>query len=61
LQEDDLGGWGSEDLGRLRKLVDTAHAQQARVLLRHLSSLENAKRILRLGVDLISLSSDRGS
>jgi hypothetical protein len=61
LQEEDLNRWAHADLAKLGKLIEVSHTQLARVLVRHVSSLDNAKRLLRLGVDLISLENDRGT
>jgi hypothetical protein len=44
----------------LESLILGLHAQRARVLVRSVSSLANAKRLLQLGVDLISLADDCG-
>ena len=61
LREEDLNRWAHADLAKLGKLIEVSHTQLARVLVRHVSSLDNAKRLLRLGVDLISLENDRGT
>ena len=46
------------DLGKLSKLVDSLHAYQARVLVRHVTSWEDAKPLARMGVDLVSMVED---
>jgi PAS domain S-box-containing protein len=60
LEEGDLDQWSPDDLARLESLILGLHAQRARVLVRSVSSLANAKRLLQLGVDLISLADDCG-
>jgi PAS domain S-box-containing protein len=61
MQEQDLNRWAQDDLTKLAKLIEVSHTQLARVLVRHVTSLDNAKRLLRLGVDLFSLENDRGT
>jgi PAS domain S-box-containing protein len=47
------------DPGRLSsKVIDSLHAYQARVLVRHVASWEDAKPLARLGVDLVSMIGD---
>jgi hypothetical protein len=38
--------------------VDSLHAFQARVLVRHVASWADAKALARLGVDLVGISED---
>lgn len=40
---------------KLAKLIDTLHAYQARILVRNVSSWDEATQLVRVGVDLISL------
>ena len=49
---------GHLDLERLGRLVEVLHAKQARVLVRHVASWADAKQLVRLGVDLISVVED---
>jgi len=58
LQEGDLNGWAAEDVAKLAKLVGIVRANRARILVRQVSSWENAKRLLKLGVDLVALAQD---
>jgi hypothetical protein len=60
LAEKDLNRWSPDDLTRLETLIGVLHAHQARVLVRQVSNLANAKRLLQLGVDLISLADGGG-
>jgi PAS domain S-box-containing protein len=46
------------DPGRLSKLIESLHAYQARVLVRHVASWEDAKPLARMGVDLVSIVGD---
>jgi PAS domain S-box-containing protein len=46
------------DFGRLANLIESLHAHQARVLVRHFAAWEDAMPLVRLGVDLVSLVSD---
>jgi hypothetical protein len=39
-------------------VIDSLHAYQARVLVRHVASWEDAKPLARLGVDLVSMIGD---
>ncbi len=61
LLEKDLNRWASDDLAMLGKLIEVSHSQLARVLVQHVSSLDNAKRLLRMGVDLVTLENARGT
>jgi hypothetical protein len=58
LQEGDLNSWAAEDVAKLGKLVGIVRANRARVLVREVSGWENAKRLLKLGVDLVALAQD---
>jgi PAS domain S-box-containing protein len=58
LREKDLNRWANDDLTKLGKLIEVSHTQLARVLVRHVGSLDNAKRLLRMGVDLIAMEND---
>jgi hypothetical protein len=60
LREGDLNGWAAEDMAKLARLVGVVRARRARVLVREVSSWENAKRLLKLGVDLVALAQDEG-
>jgi PAS domain S-box-containing protein len=60
LQEQDLNGWGAEDLAHLDKLIGVVRTHRAHTLVRQVSSRENAMRLMKLGVDLIALSEDAG-
>lgn len=55
-------GWRSpaevREIEKLAKTVDSLHAQQARVLVRHVGSWLEAKPLARIGVDLISVARD---
>jgi EAL domain-containing protein (putative c-di-GMP-specific phosphodiesterase class I) len=46
------------DPGKVSKLIDSLHAYQARVLVRHVASWEDAKPLARMGVDLVSMVGD---
>jgi PAS domain S-box-containing protein len=58
LREADLNAWGAEDMAKLDKLIAVVRAHRAHVLVREISSRENAMRLLKLGVDLVSLTGD---
>jgi PAS domain S-box-containing protein len=58
LREGDLNGWAAEDMAKLDKLIGVVRAHRARVLVRQVSSWENARRLLKLGVDLVALVQD---
>jgi PAS domain S-box-containing protein len=47
-----------KDLERLHKLVESLHAYQARVLVRHVRSWEDVRQLARIGVDLIGMVDD---
>ena len=46
------------DMAKLGKLVETLHGYQSRVLVRQLQSWDDAKQLIRLGVDLVSVIQD---
>jgi hypothetical protein len=48
----------SVDTARLAKAIDSLHAYQARVLVRHVTSWTVAKPLAQLGVDLVSVVQD---
>jgi hypothetical protein len=48
----------SVDTARLAKAIDSLHAYQARVLVRHVTSWTAAKPLAQLGVDLVSVVQD---
>ena len=53
-----VDGWAVHDgaqLGKLAKLVDSLHAHQARVLVRHVGSWDDVKSLARANVDLVSM------
>ena len=58
LPEDRQAARTARDTERLGKLVDSLHAHQARVLVRHVASWADAKSLARLGVDLVAISED---
>ena len=58
VQEGDLNGWAAGDVAKLGKLVGVVRANRARVLVRQVSSWVNAKRLLKLGVDLVAMAQD---
>jgi PAS domain S-box-containing protein len=58
LNESELEGWSPADLTRLETLIGYLHGERARILVRHVSNLANAKRLLEKGVDLISLANE---
>jgi GGDEF domain-containing protein len=60
LQEGDLNGWAPEDMAKLARLIGVVRTNRARVLVRQVSSWENAKRLLKLGVDLVALAQGAG-
>ncbi len=60
LQEGDLNGWAPDDMAKLARLIGVVRANRARVLVRQVGSLENAKRLLKLGVDLVALAQGAG-
>ncbi len=47
-----------KDLAKLAKVLETLHAYQAQVLIRHVPSWEDAKNLARVGVDLLSMVDD---
>jgi PAS domain S-box-containing protein len=47
-----------KDLDKLGKLIESLHAYQARVLVRHVASWEDGRQLARRGVDLISMAED---
>lgn len=47
-----------KDREKLGKLIDSLHAYQARVLVRHVASWEDGRQLARRGVDLISMVED---
>jgi hypothetical protein len=49
----------AKDLEQLKKLLDSLHAYQAQVLVRRLKSWEDAKQMVRLGVDLVAMNDDQ--
>ena len=51
-------GWAARDMDKLAALVNRLHAYQARILVRHVTSWDDAKPLGRIGVDLISMVSD---
>ena len=61
VREADLNAWEAEDLKKLDKLISVVRAHRAHVLVRQVSSRENAMRLLKLGVDLVALAGDEGS
>jgi len=61
VREADLNAWEAEDLKKLDKLISVVRAHRAHVLVRQVSSRENAMRLLKLGVDLVALAGDDGS
>jgi len=58
LREADLNALGPEDRTKLDKLVGIVRAHRARVLVREVSSWDSARRLLKLGVDLVALGED---
>ena len=46
------------DTARLAKALDSLHAYQARILVRHVKSWLAAKPLVQLGVDLVSVVQD---
>jgi PAS domain S-box-containing protein len=58
LRQDRQAARTAKDTERLGKLVDSLHAYQARVLVRHVASWADAKALARLGVDLVAISED---
>lgn len=52
------GARAARDSRKLAKLIDSLHACQARVMVRHLTSWQDAKPLARAGVDLFSMLSD---
>jgi hypothetical protein len=52
------GARAARDSRKLAKLIDSLHACQARVMVRHLTSWHDAKPLARAGVDLFSMLSD---
>jgi PAS domain S-box-containing protein len=59
LREADLNAWETEDLAKLEKLMGVVRAHRARVLMREVSTRDNALRLLKLGVDLVALAEDQ--
>jgi len=51
-------GRAARDIDKLTELVNRLHAYQARILVRHVASWEDAKPLARIGVDLISMVPD---
>jgi hypothetical protein len=58
VREGDLNAWGADDMAKLDQLITNVRAHRARVLVRQVSSRENAMRLLRLGIDLVALSEE---
>jgi EAL domain-containing protein (putative c-di-GMP-specific phosphodiesterase class I) len=58
LRQDQQAALTARDTERIGKLVDSLHAFQARVLVRHVASWADAKALARLGVDLVGISED---
>jgi PAS domain S-box-containing protein len=58
LQEDIGAPQNAKDLEKLAKLIDSLHAYQARVLVRHVATWEDMKQLVRLGVDLVAMVED---
>ncbi len=48
----------TKELGKLSRLMESLHAYQARVLVRHVPSWEDTRNLARLGVDLLSMVDD---
>ena len=48
----------ARDLEKIRKLVDSLHACQAQVLVRHVTSWDDVRQLARIGVDLIAMAAD---
>jgi hypothetical protein len=44
------------DMGKLARLIATLHSQNSHILVRRLESWEAAKKLLSLGVDLVSMA-----
>jgi hypothetical protein len=49
---------GAQYREKLARQIDNMHAHQARILVRHVASWDAAGPLIRLGVDLISVTSD---
>ena len=59
LQADERPPRNATEAAKLAKLVDSLHAYQARVLVRHITSWEDVKQLARLAIDLISVDDDK--
>jgi PAS domain S-box-containing protein len=60
LREADLCRWEADELAKLESLIGLARTQRTRVLVRLVSNFDSARRLLKLGVDLISITNDAG-
>ena len=58
VREADLNGFAAEELAKLDRLIAVVGAHRARVLVRQVSNWDNAKRLLKLGVDLVALAGE---
>ena len=58
LQVDKSTPQTAKDLAKFAKLVESLHAYQASVLVRHVPSWADAKNLVRIGVDLVSMVED---
>jgi PAS domain S-box-containing protein len=58
VREGDLNGWAAADLAKLDRLIGVVRANRARVLVRQVSSWENAKRLLSVGVDMVAMAQE---
>jgi hypothetical protein len=58
LQEDRRGGTFASEPEKLAKTIDSLHAHQAHVLVRHVASWPDVKLLARVGVDLIAMAED---
>lgn len=56
VREADLNGFASEPVAKLDRLLNTIRTHRARVMAREVSNWENARRLLKLGVDLVALA-----
>lgn len=58
LQPDRSSAQNAKDSEKLAKLIESLHAYQASVLVRHVTSWEETKQLARIGVDLIAMVAD---
>jgi PAS domain S-box-containing protein len=55
VRQEALNRWDQDDLAKFGRLVSTVHTARGRVLVRQVGSWDNARRLLKLGADLISV------